>query len=102
MTAKPIAVMSIASVLLTACGAPTPQAAFNSRSDYAAEGLDLFQVIIVLGVVSVRRVATDAKAEQDIPTPTSDPVIGIALSAAEVAEIRTLALGRAHRRGRCG
>jgi len=51
MTAKPIAVMSIASVLLTACGAPTPQAAFNSRSDYAAEGLDLFQVIIVLGVV---------------------------------------------------
>ncbi len=51
MTAKPIAAMSIASEVLAACGAPTPQTAFNPRSDYAAEGLDLFQVIIVLGVV---------------------------------------------------
>ena len=51
MTAKPIAATSIASVLFTACGAPTPQRAFNPRSDYAAEGLDLFQVIIVMGVV---------------------------------------------------
>jgi cytochrome c oxidase subunit II len=51
MTAKPIAAMSIAFTLLTGCGAPTPQTAFNPRSDYAAEGLDLFQVIIVMGVV---------------------------------------------------
>ena len=47
MTAKPIAAMSIAFTLLTGCGAPTPQTAFNPRSDYAVEGLDLFQVIIV-------------------------------------------------------
>src|SRR5438552_17856994 len=51
MTARPIAAISIASLFLTACGAPTPQTAFNPRSEYAAEGLDLFQVIIVMGVV---------------------------------------------------
>src|SRR5258708_34365833 len=38
-------------LVLTACGAPTPQTAFNPRSEYAAAGLDLFQVVIVLGVV---------------------------------------------------
>src|SRR5258708_39954311 len=38
-------------LVLTACGAPTPQTGFNPRSEYAAAGLDLFQVIIVLGVV---------------------------------------------------
>ena len=42
---------ALLSLLLTACSAPTPQTAFNPRSDYAAEGLDLFQVIIVMGVV---------------------------------------------------
>ena len=42
---------ALLSLLLTACSAPTPQTAFNPRSDYAAEGLDLFQVIVVMGVV---------------------------------------------------
>ena len=30
---------------------PSPQTAFNPHSDYAIFGLDLFQTIIVLGVV---------------------------------------------------
>ena len=47
--AIPVAVLM--SLFLTARGAPTPQTAFNPRSDYAAEGLDLFQVIIIMGVV---------------------------------------------------
>jgi hypothetical protein len=47
--AIPVAVLL--SLLLTACGAPTPQTAFNPRSDYAAEGFDLFQLIIVIGVM---------------------------------------------------
>jgi cytochrome c oxidase subunit 2 len=38
-------------LVVAACSAPTPQTAFNPRSDYATEGLDLFQLIIVLGVV---------------------------------------------------
>jgi cytochrome c oxidase subunit 2 len=35
----------------TACTAETPQTAFNPHSDYAILGLDLFQAIIVLGVI---------------------------------------------------
>jgi heme/copper-type cytochrome/quinol oxidase subunit 2 len=35
----------------TACAAATPQTAFNPHSDYAIVGLDLFQTIIVMGVV---------------------------------------------------
>ena len=35
----------------TACTANTPQTAFNPHSDYAIQGLDLFQTIIVLGVI---------------------------------------------------
>jgi cytochrome c oxidase subunit II len=35
----------------TACNAETPQTAFNPHSDYAVQGLDLFQTIIVLGVI---------------------------------------------------
>jgi len=35
----------------TACTADTPQTAFNPHSDYAVQGLDLFQAIIVLGVI---------------------------------------------------
>jgi len=39
------------SFLLTACTTETPQTAFNPHSDYAIVGLDLFQTIIVMGVV---------------------------------------------------
>ena len=35
----------------TACTPETPQTAFNPHSDYAIQGLDLFQTIIVLGVI---------------------------------------------------
>jgi len=35
----------------TACTLETPQTAFNPHSDYAVQGLDLFQTIIVLGVI---------------------------------------------------
>src|SRR6266851_7093957 len=41
----------LVSLLLTACSAPMPQTALNPHSDYATEGLDLFQIIIVRGVV---------------------------------------------------
>jgi cytochrome c oxidase subunit II len=37
--------------LASACSGPTPQTAFNPRSDYANEGLDLFVGIIIAGVV---------------------------------------------------
>jgi cytochrome c oxidase subunit 2 len=39
------------SLLAAACGAPTPQQAFNARSEYAAQGDDLFFLIIVMGVI---------------------------------------------------
>src|SRR5438874_11659201 len=39
------------SFLLTACATETPQTAFNPHSDYAIVGLDLFQTIIVMGVI---------------------------------------------------
>ncbi len=39
------------SLLLTACNGGTPQTAFNPRSEYADEGLSLFQLTIVAGVV---------------------------------------------------
>jgi cytochrome c oxidase subunit 2 len=38
-------------LLVGACGDVHPQTAFNPRSDYAVEGLDLFVIIIWLGVV---------------------------------------------------
>jgi cytochrome c oxidase subunit 2 len=38
-------------LLLSACSGPTPQTAFNPRSDYANLGLDLFKGIIVAGVI---------------------------------------------------
>ncbi|HEV7665035.1 MAG TPA: cytochrome c oxidase subunit II [Chloroflexota bacterium] len=38
-------------LLGAACGAPTPQQAFNAHSEYAAEGDNLFFLIIVMGVV---------------------------------------------------
>src|SRR5260370_38963834 len=37
-------------VLASACGI-TPQTAFNPRSEYATEGLDLFVLIIWMGVI---------------------------------------------------
>ena len=37
-------------LLATACGAENPQTAFNPRSDYANEGLDLFVLTIWMGV----------------------------------------------------
>src|ERR1700720_3150030 len=37
-------------VLACACG-ETPQTAFNPRSEYASEGLDLFVLIIWMGVI---------------------------------------------------
>lgn len=45
-----VAVGAGLALLLAACEV-TPQTAFNPRSEYATEGLDLFQTIIVLGVV---------------------------------------------------
>ena len=38
------------SLLLAACGEANPQTAFNPRSEYAVEGLDLFELTIWLGV----------------------------------------------------
>jgi cytochrome c oxidase subunit II len=38
-------------LLASACGADTPQTAFNPRSDYASEGLNLFVLIIWMGVI---------------------------------------------------
>jgi cytochrome c oxidase subunit II len=37
-------------LLATACGAETPQTAFNPRSEYANEGLNLFVLIIWMGI----------------------------------------------------
>jgi cytochrome c oxidase subunit II len=37
-------------LLATACGAENPQTAFNPRSEYANQGLDLFVLTIVMGV----------------------------------------------------
>jgi cytochrome c oxidase subunit II len=39
------------SVLAAACDEPNPQTVFNPRSEYANQGLDLFVLIIVMGVV---------------------------------------------------
>jgi cytochrome c oxidase subunit 2 len=38
-------------VFASACGGPYPQTAFNPQSEYAAEGLDLFVLIIWMGVI---------------------------------------------------
>jgi cytochrome c oxidase subunit 2 len=38
-------------LLVAACGGDYPQTAFNPRSEYAAEGLDLFVLIIWMGVI---------------------------------------------------
>jgi heme/copper-type cytochrome/quinol oxidase subunit 2 len=38
-------------LLASACSGPTPQTAFNPRSEYANEGLDLFVLIIWIGVI---------------------------------------------------
>lgn len=38
-------------LFLTACGGVYPQTAFNPHSEYASEGLDLFTLIIWLGVI---------------------------------------------------
>jgi hypothetical protein len=46
-----VPVAALVSLPLSACNAQTPQTAFNPRSDYASEGLDLFQIVIVMGVV---------------------------------------------------
>ena len=40
-------------VLASACG-ETPQTAFNPRSEYATEGLDLFVLIIWMGVIQMK------------------------------------------------
>lgn len=37
-------------LLATGCGANNPQTAFNPRSDYANQGLDLFVLTIIMGV----------------------------------------------------
>src|SRR5262245_61001580 len=39
------------SLLASACNGETPMTAFNPRSEYAAEGLDLFVLIIWMGVI---------------------------------------------------
>jgi cytochrome c oxidase subunit 2 len=49
--AGPIAASGALLLLACACNGPTPQQAFNARSEYAAQGDDLFFLIIVLGVI---------------------------------------------------
>jgi cytochrome c oxidase subunit 2 len=39
------------SLLASACDEPNPQTVFNPRSEYATQGLDLFVLIVVMGVV---------------------------------------------------
>src|SRR5438105_392077 len=38
-------------LLASACSGPTPQTAFNPQSDYANEGLNLFVLIVIMGVI---------------------------------------------------
>src|SRR5579871_5534135 len=46
-----IAAALCVALLVSACSGPTPQTAFNPQSDYANEGLNLFVLIIIMGVV---------------------------------------------------
>ncbi|HEX8968943.1 MAG TPA: cytochrome c oxidase subunit II [Chloroflexota bacterium] len=46
-----IAAASVVALLASACSGETPQTAFNPRSEYASEGLNLFVLIIILGVI---------------------------------------------------
>lgn len=46
-----LAAVVCVAVVACACNGETPQTAFNPRSDYANEGLDLFVLTIILGVV---------------------------------------------------
>jgi hypothetical protein len=50
MTHRPHTVGAVLLLLTTGCTTATPQTAFNPHSDYAIVELDLFQVIIVMGV----------------------------------------------------
>ena len=46
-----VAAASFVAAVACACNGETPQTAFNPRSEYANDGLDLFVLTIVLGVV---------------------------------------------------
>src|SRR5579872_2075077 len=46
-----IAAAFCVALLVSACSGPTPQTAFNPQSDYAHEGLDLFVLIVIMGVI---------------------------------------------------
>ena len=49
MTHRPHTVGAAILLLATGCTTATPQTAFNPHADYAIVGLDLFQVMIVMG-----------------------------------------------------